>query len=185
MIIGLSGLAGSGKDTVAGIIVDQYDDFTTIALADEIKETAKRWYGFTNQQLWGASELRNTPSPWYPELICRDVLQKLGTEVGRNIYGQTWIDFTMRECRNHYNVVIPDVRWPQGNEGKAIRAAGGKLVRIKRPSAGLAGTASQHESETKQQETPDSFFDYIINNNGSIDDLHLKIRVLMEDLNIK
>lgn len=92
------GSAGAGKDTAAKFFVDQHG-YVVVALADELKRTAMRWYGFTPAQLWGPSELRNTPSPKYPQLICRDVLQKMGTEVGRGIYLDTWVDMTIATAR--------------------------------------------------------------------------------------
>lgn len=92
------GSAGAGKDTAAKFFVDQHG-YVIVALADELKRTAMRWYGFTAEQLWGPSELRNTASPKYPGLICRDVLQKMGTEVGRGIYLDTWVDMTIAAAK--------------------------------------------------------------------------------------
>lgn len=194
MLIGLSGVAGSGKDTCADLLVRNHR-FVKVALADEIKRTAQRWFGFTDQQLWGSSEKRNEPDTRYSsKLTPRYVLQVLGTEVGRHIYPDLWIDYTMRivqkiqegcyayDARSglrfmtpvegvmepNTNVVIPDVRWPSGNEGKAIRKAGGKLVRVVRPDAGLQGTLANHASEAGQADVPNSAFDIVIHNAGSL-----------------
>ena len=199
MIIGLSGIAGSGKDTVADYLVTNYR-FVKMSLADEIKRTAKCWYGFTDDQLWGPSELRNTYSPKYPDLMCRTVLQKLGTEVARGIYKDTWVNIlldyyhkiisepryiynnktglNLDECY-HYNtkgVVIPDVRWPDGNEGLRIRKEGGKLLRVKGRS-GNVDTA--HESESLQLLTHDSHFDFVITNDGLIQDTYAQVDSFM------
>lgn len=57
-IIGISGKAGSGKDTVAEYLVDHHG-FVRMALADEMKRFAKRVFLFTDEQLWGPSESRN------------------------------------------------------------------------------------------------------------------------------
>lgn len=57
-IIGVSGQAGSGKDTVANYLVEKYD-FVKIALADPIKHFGYHVFGFSQEQLWGPSESRN------------------------------------------------------------------------------------------------------------------------------
>jgi hypothetical protein len=65
IIIGLSGLAGSGKDTVADWMVRERG-FRKMALADPLKRLAQQVYGFTAVQLWGPSAERNRPDPRYP-----------------------------------------------------------------------------------------------------------------------
>lgn len=58
MVVGISGQAGSGKDTVADMLVDNHD-FMKVSLADPIKVFARTTFKFTQQQLWGASNYRN------------------------------------------------------------------------------------------------------------------------------
>ena len=111
MIIGLSGQAGSGKDTVADFLVEHYG-FVKVALADPIKRAAMEWWGFTEEQLWGPSSERNKPDMRYlvePSnpfgapvdvyLTPRHALQKIGTEVGRAIDPDVWVRLTMRIAR--------------------------------------------------------------------------------------
>lgn len=64
MIIGLSGLAGSGKDFIANILVEQHK-FVKIALADPLKRICQDVFNFSDQQLWGPSEERNKPDKRY------------------------------------------------------------------------------------------------------------------------
>lgn len=59
-LIGIAGQAGSGKDTAASWIANNYGAIT-IAQADPLKRFTKDVFGFTENQLWGPSELRNTP----------------------------------------------------------------------------------------------------------------------------
>jgi hypothetical protein len=59
-IIIVSGKAGSGKDTVAGYIAENYNG-VCVAQADPMKRFVKRLLGFTDHQLWGPSEARNAP----------------------------------------------------------------------------------------------------------------------------
>lgn len=155
-IIGIVGPAGSGKDTAADVFVEA--GWCKIALADELKRTLKRWYGFSEEQLWGPSERRSE----IDERIGfspRQALQTLGTGVGRLIHKDTWIDILIRTayraldrpehgCRwfydrafdgglySRYNiaaplgVVVPDVRYK--NEADVLRRHGGKILRISR-----------------------------------------------------
>lgn len=65
MIIGISGLANSGKDTCADFLVRR-KGFAKVALADPLKRMARDVYGFSIDQLWGPSKMRNAPDGRYP-----------------------------------------------------------------------------------------------------------------------
>lgn len=65
MIIGLSGFAGAGKDTVADILRDKHN-FVKLALADPLKRICRDVFAFTDAQLWGPSSERNKPDLRYP-----------------------------------------------------------------------------------------------------------------------
>jgi hypothetical protein len=57
-LILLAGQAGSGKDTVASYIAENYNG-VCVAQADPMKSLVKRLFGFSDQQLWGPSDFRN------------------------------------------------------------------------------------------------------------------------------
>jgi hypothetical protein len=65
-------------------------------------------------------------------------------------------------------VVISDVRFR--NEMRAIQRVGGRVIRIRRPST-LQGVAASHASEREQDAIPDSAFDLVIENRGTVEDL--------------
>jgi hypothetical protein len=103
-IIGISGRAGAGKDACADFIHKDFN-FVRIALADEVKRIAGKLFNFSDDQLWGPSELRSLPNTKYPlppkyqdgtsvikYLTPRRACQKLGTEFGRECYENIWID---------------------------------------------------------------------------------------------
>jgi hypothetical protein len=125
-------------------------------------------------------------------------LQKLGTEWGRDCYQNVWVEYALRLARtaldnptqfdytNIYGlcpadrkknpiqgVVIADCRF--ANEIELVRKAGGQLIRVLRPDAGLSGQASDHASESEQLSIPNSKFDYVIDNCGTLDELEKKV----------
>lgn len=108
MIIGFSGLAGSGKTTAASFLVKNHG-FVSMGLADEMKRMVQKVFAFSDDQVWGSSEHRNAPDLRYPReqfgsgialyLTPRYALQKLGTEWGRDCYNDIWVDFTLRKAK--------------------------------------------------------------------------------------
>jgi hypothetical protein len=64
MILGLSGFAGVGKDTVADILVRDHG-FVKVAIADPLKRVARDIFDFTDEQLWGPSAMREQPDTRY------------------------------------------------------------------------------------------------------------------------
>jgi hypothetical protein len=213
LILGVSGLAGAGKDTTADILVHDHD-FTKVSLADPLKQIARKVYAFTDEQLWGPSQFRNAEDKRYPRadgsfLSPREALQLLGTEWGRRCYPNTWIDLCIRTAQElltdggvelHYTqqlglvkrtggrgrmrsvlgVAVPDVRFK--NEMAAIKEAGGLVLRISRPGAGLGGAAALHQSEVEQASIPDSAFDRVFQNTGTTDDLRLAIQAFVREV---
>lgn len=190
MILGISGYARSGKDEFAKILVEDFG-YKRIAFADKLREvllaidpivwqfnrTAITGEGF--RQVYRVSDIINAYG-WdgYKETTYSDeirgLLQRLGTEAGRKLLGDNiWIDAAIN---NQYgNIVIPDCRFI--NEANEIKNRGGKIIRIVRPGI---GPANNHISETSL----DSFgFDYIIENNGTLEDFKEKVHDLMEELN--
>lgn len=101
----------------------------------------------------------------------RRLQQALGTEVGREILpGSVWADTGMAKVARHRrdlaSVVITDCRFD--DEAEAVRAAGGKVVRIVRPS--LPAT----DSHTSESGISDHLVDREIVNDGTLDDLRVE-----------
>lgn len=66
-------------------------------------------------------------------------------------------------------VIFSDCRFR--NELEAIRAAGGVLVRVKRPGKDGDVGISGHSSETEMREIGDGFFDAVVDNAGTLEEL--------------
>ena len=141
MIIGICGLIGSGKGTVADFLVEQRG-FTKISFADKLKDGVASVFGWDREMLEGnTGESRNWREKvdpyWSTELgkpvTPRLVLQLFGTDCMRNgFYDGIWVSLVKQQLLAHpeTDFVIPDVRFE--NEAEMIRSIGGKLWRVKR-----------------------------------------------------
>lgn len=140
MIIGICGLIGSGKDTIADYLQNIHQ-FRRESFAHTLKDAVAAVFGWDRDMLEGRTresrEWREQVDPWWTERLGmtvtpRLVLQVWGTEVARKSYhDDIWIASLENKLRKtHDDVVISDCRFP--NEIKAIKAAGGIVIRVVR-----------------------------------------------------
>ena len=105
------------------------------------------------------------------KLTPRILMQLLGTDAGRNIiHPNIWVNSLMRDY-NGSKWLISDVRFP--NELEAIKMHNNKLIRVVR--------TFEHEDDHLSEIALDYYDDwnYVINNNGSIDNLIFKVKEIM------
>ena len=140
MIIGICGLIGSGKDTIADYLQNIHQ-FRRESFAHTLKDAVAAVFGWDRDMLEGRTresrEWREQPDTWWSErlgmtITPRYVLQVWGTEVARkSFHDDIWIASLENKLRKtHDDVVISDCRFP--NEIKAIKAAGGIVIRVVR-----------------------------------------------------
>lgn len=178
MLIGLSGVARSGKDTAAEYLVTK-KNFVRVAFADPLREALYRLNpvievsGLPGIRLAQMVDIAGWEAVKGGSSDVRGLLQRMGTEVGRELISPTiWVDLAMKEAAKHELVVITDVRYP--NEADAIRDAGGVVWRIERSAV---GPANEHTSETAMENYD---FDVVIENDSTIEELWAKISDLLE-----
>lgn len=188
MWIGLGGFARSGKDTVADVLVNEYD-FQRVAFAAKLKQmmlALDPQIMVTRSTRWGTVEVPTRYSDYldehgpekskeHPEV--RRLLQVFGTEVMRQQFGtDVWVDLALEGKSVDEDWVITDARFL--NEAEAVKARGGFMVRVNRPGV---EPPNLHASEVEMIDYP---FDYIIENDGSLADLSDKVAAMMEELRL-
>lgn len=127
LLIGLSGPAGGGKDTLAsylsqifGLEIDRFAK-TLYEMAAVVDPTIHPSMPHAKKE---APLLDN---PAYGTR--REFLQKLGTEFGRNLIHQDLWTASCLERAKHIPTVIADVRFE--SEAQAIRDAGGMVIHLR------------------------------------------------------
>jgi hypothetical protein len=201
-IIGVCGFIGSGKDTVADYLVNQYR-FRRDSFASSLKDAVSAVFGWDRELLEGrttaAREWREQTDAWWSDklgmpITPRWVLQQWGTEVCRKAFhNDIWIISLENRLRQSTdNIVISDCRFP--NEVSAIKNAGGKVIWVKRGALpdwyymALAanqkdGTAQAYLAEHKIHASETAWvgtkFDAEIDNNGTLAELYALVDKLL------
>ena len=141
MIIGICGLIGSGKDTIADHLVKDHK-FVKISFADKLKDTVATLFewdrdlldGKTEQsRLWREQEDHFWSKELKKKVTPRYVLQVFGTECMRDgFYDGIWVSMLKKKVTENpdINWVIPDVRFE--NEVKVLKEIGGEVWWVKR-----------------------------------------------------
>lgn len=193
MIIGISGKAQSGKDTVCKMLrytiwyyktsqrlksfgVDHYNE-----CYNNNSVLSRHWYhtSFANKLKQCLSDILNVSISKFEDnefkksevkwlgITVRELLQKFGTAIRNGVCDDFWVKACLKDYEKWDNWIISDVRFR--SEAKGIKDLEGIIVRVNREGAG----AGNHISEI---DLDDYSFDYVINNDGDMEDLLLKVK---------
>jgi hypothetical protein len=211
MIIGVVGLIGAGKDTIADYLVNIHQ-FRRESFANTLKDAVASVFGWDRELLEGRTKhsraWREQVDPWWaarlgmPDLTPRWVLQYWGTEVVRkSFHDDTWIASLENRLRKTTDdVVISDCRFP--NEIAAIKRAGGLVVRVHRGAdpvwyhlAETVNSGPHNMTWTTAKIALEKYnihasetawigteFDTVIDNNSTMDHLFTQVNDLVQDL---
>jgi hypothetical protein len=169
--VGLAGFARSGKDSVGAVLVSE--GFVRRSFATPMRQALCRLNPLVDTvngvmplmdglYLLGSWEGLKVRAPGV-----RVLLQRFGTDVGRELFGEDfWVEQAFRGLGDE-DVVFTDVRFP--NEAEAIRGRGGVVWNVVRPGVGVA---NGHVSESA---LAGFVFDETILNDGSLEDLKGKV----------
>lgn len=177
MIIGLTGLKRSGKDTFAQALVDQ--GFELVRFADPLKEMLRTMYrcaGLNDETIERKIEgdLKEEPCSILLGKTPRHAMQTLGTEWRDLIDRDLWTSIWLGKAAVGNPMVVPDVRFH--HEAMVIRRMGGTIVRIWRPGQSMADF---HVSETEMMSIKP---DHVIENDGTIEELQAKVKDILNEV---
>src|SRR5271166_5286796 len=208
-IIGLIGLIGSGKGTVAKQLVEEYD-FRQDSFASSLKDACAVMFDWPRHMLEGdtaeSRKWREEVDTWWseklnmPNFSPRLALQVVGTEALRNNFHQDlWFLTLQNRIRKNPNqhVVISDVRFP--NEIKFLQDQNGILVRVNRgplpvwyETALMANKGNSIAKEVMNKTYSGahlsewawvgSKMDYELNNDETIESLRIQVREVLSKI---
>ena len=174
MIIGLTGYAQSGKDSVAKVLMENYG-FQRVAFADKIRELMYEmnpdYHDTLLQQVvdrFGWDEVKKDPA-------VRRMMQNVGVGA-RKLFGDNfWVHQAMTSIANaNPNIVVTDVRFI--NEADTLKTNGAQLWRVKRTGVeSVNGHVSEHELDGYK-------VDQILSNGGTLEELELLVHNRMDVL---
>jgi len=162
LVVGIAGEAGAGKDTVCDHLVAKHGFTKVSLATPLKQIVGKVFPKFSDESLYGPSHLRDQAHPDYKlsgecpicsrgmhlvdfntwECRCgfshglnldpRLALQTLGTDWGRRLYPNVWVDYLFSEIEKSSNPLycVSDVRFP--NEVAGIVENGGLVIRLRR-----------------------------------------------------
>lgn len=204
MLISISGLIGSGKDTAADYLCTVHG-FKRMSFGASLKDAVSVIFNWDRELLEGSTkhsrEWREEVDTWWatrlgiPHLTPRWVLQQWGTEVARKAFhDEIWVASVENKLLNiKEDIVITDCRFP--NEIAAVKNAGGITMRTHRGEdpewfdfANTLNTTNNEAVKIHCMEQLGKFnvhaseyssvgleYDYHLDNNGLIDDLHKQL----------
>jgi dephospho-CoA kinase len=149
---------GCGKDTAVDYLISRYGG-TKLKFADPIYNMMEYCQKVCE----------------FPSEKDRKFLQFIGTEWAREKDPDIWINKVLSRSKDDGNYFLSDLRFL--NEFNALRRNGWILIKLRRnQGSDREGSGSiNHISENELDSTLDEYWDYVIDNNGEIEDLYRDI----------
>lgn len=167
----ISGKARHGKDTIAGIIEKYYQNSIKLHYAYYLKEYAKKiknWDG-----------LESTKPRRFLQQLSLDVIRK---QIGSNFFTRR-MEEDIKVYSNFFNViVIPDARRKEELDYIKSRFDNVITIRINRNNFISPLTLEEQKDITEVDLDDYKNFDYVIENDGTLEDLKNKIENILNKL---
>lgn len=182
-LVGIGGLAGSGKSTAAKLLVEMEPRYKIVKFADPLKAMLTSLYEFVGLDVDEIEARLEGSLKEYPDTLLqgtspRRAMQTLGTEWGRKLIGsRLWLSLWERRVGRlmeaGFGVVVDDLRFP--NEEDLLRGRGAVFLQVNRPDANRPALrrSSSHVSELHLIEA-----DWTIENAGTQEDLKASLHHL-------
>lgn len=193
MLIGLCGLQGSGKDTVANILVKK--GFVRLSFAGLLKDVVAIIFSYDRNLLEGVTEesrmFREEHDHWWSHVLSyenftpRRALQEVGEALRLHISPHIWIGALERKiCKmmdEGLDIVVSDVR--NLHEANFIKRMNGTLIKIIRDKPSWVckdGTVNLEEAKrlgihSTELSVFDCVEDYQLQNRADLEMLELKL----------
>jgi hypothetical protein len=172
MIVGISGYALSGKNTVAELIkaMQPEKNWQIKGFSHKLKQVASLLTGIPSG-MFESQDFKKLQLPGW-NMDVRLFLQKLGTDAVRDgLHKDAWVNAMFCDYKEEDNWLIVDCRFP--NEAEMVKAYGGKVIRIVRGEP-----VNTHPSETALDHWD---FDFIMHNSKDIDFLTKSVQAFLYD----
>lgn len=126
-LIGISGKIGAGKTTLANHLCNRYP-FTLkrVSFAENLRRMVAILIHIDVEKTRSTHDKAVKPPGW--DCTVGDLLQRFGTEVGRQIHADAWVLSLFAGFDESSFWVSDDVRFK--NEAKGIKERGGLLIRL-------------------------------------------------------
>ena len=162
-IILVTGKSGSGKSTLSKYIVDNYDSYIEVALADKLKQLTFKLLQLFNVKIDSIDDLYNVNT----KNKYRKYLQNIGTECCRDVFGDDfWCDMLKLDLSK--NIIISDIRYANEMNYFMNKYSDHDIISIKVVKKNSSTTFNNHSSEldtdqlqtdfTIENDFTDSFF---------------------------
>jgi hypothetical protein len=187
-IIAIQGFIGSGKDTLANLILNNNENSIKLSFASSLKDCISVVFNWNREMLEGdtkeSREWREKIDEWWskrlniPHLTPRWVLQNWGTEVLRgHFHPDIWIASLENKIQNMKDInmiIITDCRFE--NEIECLKKLGALFIRIKRgPEPEWLEYYLNYDVKPNVHISEYSWikndFDITIENDGTVEDL--------------
>jgi hypothetical protein len=171
VLIGLIGQKQTGKDTFADYLV-KTRGFKKLAFAEPVKQVCQILFHLEPEQVYDPRLKEVVDERW--GLSPRQMMQKVGTDMVRNMLGN---DFWVKHMDISYSkgsIVISDVRFK--NEAEWVKDRGGVLIRI------VDGShhCDHHPSETEQLSIKEDVV--LKNDKNGLEEFHQQIETTIKNI---
>lgn len=182
-VVGLTGAASSGKDTVAGMFVKACPGWRRESFAKPLRDMliAGGFVSLDELENRDLKELDMQPFGRSP----RYLMQTLGTEWGRNlVHADVWLLLLQARvdaliAAKVPGVIITDVRFP--NEAEYVRKMG-RLVHIERVESRQISIVQRFRAKhASERPLPKQYGDMTLRNNGTLEDLERTVQELIAE----
>ena len=160
MKICISGRFGTGKDTIADYIVNEYG-YEKKAFADDMRLFLGSYMGVTKEHKH-----------------YRKIMQMFGTDIVRNLVDEEfWLNRLLEQIK-HPLIVVSDARFI--NEVEGLKKQGFTIIRVVSDKSRREQIGTNHRSETELDDY--NLWDYVIENNDSLEDLYKQVDIFMKQV---